>query len=179
MWWEIQNWSGGGARGALGDGAGFLDWNLPLENVDDKQPKKTRTAEPSPTSFPFPGLKVSLFQIGKSYLEHMFLLYNTFPSTPQKLLHSLHSAAVLFPSNNALLSSGISHPCFVTSWNYSVTETSNWETKHHIWRVGELRFITPAGPEELTFQALSPEQRGYRVFTGRLQWATLAALRLV
>ena len=31
-----------------------------------------------------------------------------------------------------------------------VAETSNQETKHHTWRVGELRFITPAGPEELT-----------------------------
>ena len=30
--------------------------------------------------------------------------------------------------------------------------------------LGELRFITPAGPEELTLQALSPEQRGCSVF---------------
>ena len=44
----------------------------------------------------------------------------------------------------------------------NVAETSNRETKHHIRRIGELRFITPAGPEELTLQALSPEQRGYR-----------------
>ena len=42
-------------------------------------------------------------------------------------------------------------------------ETSNQETKHHIQRAGELRFIMPVGPEELTLQALSPEQRGYRV----------------
>ena len=34
--------------------------------------------------------------------------------------------------------------------------------------VGELRFIMPAGPEELTLQALSPEQRDYRVFIDRL-----------
>ena len=33
------------------------------------------------------------------------------------------------------------------------------ETKHHTWRVRELRFITPEGPEELTLQALSPKQR--------------------
>ena len=32
----------------------------------------------------------------------------------------------------------------------NVAETSNWETKHHTRRVGELRFIMPAGPEELT-----------------------------
>ena len=42
------------------------------------------------------------------------------------------------------------------------------ETKHHAWRVGELRFITPPGPEELTLQAQSPAQRGYEVLTGRL-----------
>ena len=64
--------------------------------------KKRPTAEPLPRSFPFPGLKCSLFQIGKSYLEHVFLLYNTFPSNPQKLLHSLSSAAVLLHSDDAL-----------------------------------------------------------------------------
>ena len=31
--------------------------------------------------------------------------------------------------------------------------------KHHTWRIGEFRFITLAGPEELTLQALNPEQR--------------------
>ena len=49
-----------------------------------------------------------------------------------------------------------------------VAETSTQETKHHTQRVGELRFIMPAGPEELTLQALSPEQRDYRVFINRL-----------
>ena len=44
-----------------------------------------------------------------------------------------------------------------------VAETSTQETKHHTRRVEELRFITPAGPEELTLQALSPEQ-SYRDF---------------
>ena len=36
--------------------------------------------------------------------------------------------------------------------------------------LGELenRFITPVGPRELTLQALSPEQRDYRVFIDRL-----------
>ena len=37
--------------------------------------------------------------------------------------------------------------------------------------VGEFRvfffFFMPVGPEELTLQALSPEQRGYRVFIHR------------
>ena len=47
---------------------------------------------------------------------------------------------------------------------YVVAETTTQKTKHHTWRVGELRFITAAGPEELTLQAPSPEQRGYRVF---------------
>ena len=41
----------------------------------------------------------------------------------------------------------------------SVAETSTRETKHHTQNVGELRFIKPAGPEELTLQALSTEQR--------------------
>ena len=63
--------------------------------------------------------------------------------------------------------------------HWTVAETSTRETKHHTRRVGELRFIRLAGPEDLTLQALSPEQRGYRVFIDRLQWATLAANRLV
>ena len=45
-----------------------------------------------------------------------------------------------------------------------VAETSNHETKHHTQRIGKFRFIMLAGPEELTLQALSPEQRGHRVF---------------
>ena len=49
----------------------------------------------------------------------------------------------------------------------NVAETSTGETKHHTQRV-ELRFIRPLDPEELTVQALSPEQRGYRVFIDRL-----------
>ena len=53
-------------------------------------------------------------------------------------------------------------------WNLAgasrnVAETSNQETKHHTRRCGEFRFIMPSGPEELTLQALSPKQRGYRV----------------
>ena len=63
--------------------------------------------------------------------------------------------------------------------NCSVAETSTRETKHHTQTVGELRFIMPAGPEDLTFQALSLKQRDYRVFIDRLQWATLAVNRLV
>ena len=41
----------------------------------------------------------------------------------------------------------------------NVAETSTRETKHQTWRVGELRFITPVGPEELPLQALGPTQR--------------------
>ena len=51
-----------------------------------------------------------------------------------------------------------------TSVSEIVAETSTGETKHHTRRVGELRFIILAGPEELTLQAVSPEQRGCRVF---------------
>ena len=32
----------------------------------------------------------------------------------------------------------------------TAAETSNQETKHHTQRAGELRFIMPVGPEELT-----------------------------
>ena len=38
------------------------------------------------------------------------------------------------------------------------SETNTRETKHHTRRVGELRFITPAVPEELTLQVLSPNK---------------------
>ena len=38
-----------------------------------------------------------------------------------------------------------------------VAETSTRKTEHHTWKVGELRFIMPADPEELTLQALSPK----------------------
>ena len=37
-------------------------------------------------------------------------------------------------------------------------------------RVGELRFIKPAGPEELTLQALNLGQRGYRLFIHEQAW---------
>ena len=54
-----------------------------------------------------------------------------------------------------------------------------WKPSNHKGRAGELRCIMPAGPEQLTLQALSSEQRGHRVFIDRLSWATLAANRLV
>ena len=49
-----------------------------------------------------------------------------------------------------------------------VAESSTQETKHHTQRVGELRFIMPAGPEELTLQALIPEQSFY-TWTGMIK----------
>ena len=53
-------------------------------------------------------------------------------------------------------------------YSVNVAETSNGETKYHTQRVGELRFLTQAGPEELTLQVLSSKQRGYKVFIDRL-----------
>ena len=50
----------------------------------------------------------------------------------------------------------------------TVAETGTRETKHHTRRVGELRFITPAGPEDFTLQVLSPKRRDCRVFINRL-----------
>ena len=41
----------------------------------------------------------------------------------------------------------------------TVAETSTRETKHHTQRVGELRFVMPAGPEELT-----PRTKGLQSF---------------
>ena len=51
-----------------------------------------------------------------------------------------------------------------TGASRNFAETSIQGTKHHTQRVGELRLIMLAGPEELTLQALRPKQRGYRVF---------------
>ena len=49
-----------------------------------------------------------------------------------------------------------------------LAETSTRETKHPTWSAGELRFIMPAGPEELTLQALIPEQSFY-TWTGMIK----------
>ena len=58
------------------------------------------------------------------------------------------------------------HLCCIQKWVYGcVAEISTREAKHHTRRIRELRFIMPAGPEELTLQALSPEQRGYSFYT--------------
>ena len=62
---------------------------------------------------------------------------------------------------------------FSTEYNCHVShdaETSTWETERHTWRIGELMFIMPVGPEELTLQALSPKQRGYRIFIYWQAW---------
>ena len=61
----------------------------------------------------------------------------------------------------------------LTGASRNVAVTSTQETKYHTRRVGELKFIILGGPEKLTLQALSPEQRGCRVFntqTGMIKW---------
>ena len=58
---------------------------------------------------------------------------------------------------------------------HSVAETSTQETEHYTQRVGELRFISPAGSVELTLQTLSPEQRGYGVFVHKQAWLSTFA----
>ena len=55
-------------------------------------------------------------------------------------------------------------------WNLAgasrnVAETSTRETKHYTRRVGELRFITSASPEELTLQVVSSKQKDYKSFS--------------
>ena len=37
-------------------------------------------------------------------------------------------------------------------------------------RVGELRFITPAGSDEIALQSLSPEEGFHKAFMGYLFW---------
>ena len=54
------------------------------------------------------------------------------------------------------------------SFKVVVAETSTRETNHHTRRARELRFIMLVGPDELTLQAQSPKQRGYRVLIARL-----------
>ena len=73
------------------------------------------------------------------------------------------SSALNWPSHQSGGSKGW-HGWNLARASRNVAEISTRETKYHTWRAGELRFITLAGPEELTLQALSPEQRGYRVF---------------
>ena len=67
-----------------------------------------------------------------------------------------------------LFSSKLHHLCVQEINCGIVAETSARKTKHHTQRAGKLRFIRLAGPEELTLQALSPEQRDYKVFIDRL-----------
>ena len=100
-------------------------------------------------------------------LEHQCEREPGIPSGGTPPHSSRDSFAPAWPSH---LSGGSRGWC---GWNLAgasrnVAETSNRESKHHTQRVGELRFIIPVGPEELTLQALSPEQRDYRVFTDRL-----------
>ena len=65
--------------------------------------------------------------------------------------------------------------CNLAGASRNVAETRTWETKHHTWRIGGRRFIMLAGPEDLTFQALSPEQRGYRVLMHGQAWLSVFA----
>ena len=76
------------------------------------------------------------------------------------------------PSDSTRGSSAVTQPSHQSGssrgqygWNLArasrnPAQTSTRETKHHTWGVGELRFIMLLGPEELTLQGLSPEQRG-------------------
>ena len=97
------------------------------------------------------------------------------PGIPSGSIPPHSSPGSLPPAWPSHQSSGPRGQC---GWNLTgasrnVAVTSTQETKHHTWRVGELRFIMLGGPEELTLQALSPEQRGYRDFytqTGMIKW---------
>ena len=85
--------------------------------------------------------------------------------------YTLHSCNPnIYPVLYLLLKVYIIHFCVIIRnftnhfyKSYYVAETSTRETKS-----GRTQAYMPAGPEELTLQALSPEQRGYRVFIDRL-----------
>ena len=62
--------------------------------------------------------------------------------------------------------SGGQHNWKLLESSRNVAETSTWETKHH---TGRAQIVN----------TLSPEQRDYRVFIVRLQWATLGVNSLV
>ena len=115
--------------------------------------------------------------------EHMIcLIYLTYPnqlaplpSSLQLLLGFIGSTSRKHPTSVLLSPLIMSHPqirpWWFSSWTtattsqlLSVAETSTQETKHYTQRVGELRFVTLVGPGELALQALSSEQRGYRLF---------------
>ena len=88
-------------------------------------------------------------------LEHQCEREPGIPSGGTPPHSSRDSFAPAWPSH---LSGGSRGWC---GWNLAgasrnVAETSNRESKHHTQRAGKLRFSTPAGPEELTLQALSP-----------------------
>ena len=54
--------------------------------------------------------------------------------------------------------------------DHGVAETSTWETKHHTWRVGELRFITRDRPRGVNTPSSEPQTKGYRVFIHGQAW---------
>ena len=66
------------------------------------------------------------------------------------LLTSIFPNIRVFSDESVLRISWPNYCSFSFSTSPSVAETSAQETKHHTRRVGELRFITPVGPEELT-----------------------------
>ena len=52
----------------------------------------------------------------------------------------------------------------ISTSSYIIAEISNRETKHHTQRVGELRFITLVGSEELTTPSSEPQTKGLQSF---------------
>ena len=91
---------------------------------------------------------------------------------PLLLLISIFPIISVFSDESVLC---ISWPKY---WSFSFGTSPSVAEPSTTLRVGELRVFTPVGPEELMLQALTPEQRDYRVID-RLEWATLAVNRLV
>ena len=76
---------------------------------------------------------------------------------PLLLLTSIFPIISVFSDESVLC---ISWPKY---WSFSFSTSPSVAEPSTTFRVGELRVIMPAGPEELTLQALTPEQRVYRV----------------
>ena len=82
-------------------------------------------------------------------LEHWSKREPKIPSGGMPSCLSCGSFAPAWLSHQSKGSRG-QHVWNLTGAPRNIAETSHQETKHHTWRVGELRLITPEGPEELT-----------------------------
>ena len=147
--WELQ---GGDQSPLLRDGVGPA-WGLALEPYLILWPFLVSWSIP-------PMSPVGAWLSGE--LEHQSEIEPGIQSGGMPAHSSGGSFAPAQPSHQSSGSRG-QHGWNLTGASRNVAETNTQETMHHTQRAEKLRFITAAGPEELTLQALSPKQMGYRV----------------